>query len=895
MSAVEQQEKSPTLLRRHSLNRRLAAVAVAAAVAATVITPGLASPPSARAGQQAGQSALGDAAYQRPLGVIGSTPCSAHDWQLCAGDTSAPDTVPYALGNPMAQPGLGIPLGGLGAGSFMINQAGTFGPWNMGGSTNSNYEKRILPQAAIHIREQQPGRTATTKTLAVNSSEFGSVLPAWSTLDAGSGTYSALYPFGRIDYADPVPSTSVSTSFWTPIVAGDDESSSQPVAYFEVELTNETSKTTKVSTMFTFPNAPAHVASTVQNTPSPVASVRTGYTSHETVDHRNKITGITLGASSPSNTADSQNSEWTTAVQDEPGQRVTYATSWNADGDGSDIYAPFSATGRLPNGALDGSNSASALAVDMNLKPHQTETVRFVLAWDFPQITFGTAGDTSWMRRYTSFYGGSQDAQNNYIAGSYPGNQGFAIAARNLARVDEAAEAVARWWKPVAFDDTVSPAIRMAALNELGQLSFNGSFWESGLVSSPYKTDVRPGSAVPGTHLFHTVTGGGWADAGETDVQGQMAIALRELFPSTEAAWVRATSEMIAQDPNGRVPGSPGFNPPVGNYIWWQLEAPWLLWEKSTSPAAPEATFFDRPVKYLIRAYGAYSSTGDDALLRDIYPAMLRLWTHDVVPRIPQGDTLPTEAAVFASTYDVMGQSGGVHGVYTSGLYILAAEIMAAATEDAQQLGIAEASLVDVDTLKQTAATARAAYEKAFWTGSYYTFTDAGERSTDVFVDVLWPQHVAEQLGLADVNPPERVAEHLTNTFDQLTQLKDSTGHMLGAPNLVPNGGKPYPVLPNRPRELGFQAAEVWTGTNFEFAGTLIQEGRRLGRPDLVANGNELAEGVVHQIYSPAAPAGGAFAFNTPEGWNGYDPTTYRAAYYARAIAAWDLYASARQ
>ena len=160
---------------------------------------------------------------------------------------------------------------------------------------------------------------------------------------------------------------------------------------------------------------------------------------------------------------------------------------------------------------------------------------------------------------------------------------------------------------------------------------------------------------------------------------------------------------------------------------------------------------------------------------------------------------------------------------------------------------------------------------------------------------MLWPQHVAEQLGLADINPPERVAAHLTNTFDQLTQVKDSTGHMLGAPNLVPNGGKPYPVLPNRPRELGFQAAEVWTGTNFEFAGTLIREGRRLGRPDLVADGNELAEGVVHQIYSPTAAAGGAYAFNTPEAWNGYDTTTYRAAYYVRALAAWDTYAAARR
>ena len=58
--------------------------------------------------------------------------------------------------------------------------------------------------------------------------------------------------------------------------------------------------------------------------------------------------------------------------------------------------------------------------------------------------------------------------------------------------------------------------------------------------------------------------------------------------------------------------------------------------------------------------------------------------------------------------------------------------------------------------------------------------------------------------------------------------------------------------------------------------------------------GNELAEGVVHQIYSPDAAAGGAYAFNTPEAWNGYDTTTYRATYYARALAAWDMYASAR-
>lgn len=144
--------------------------------------------------------------------------------------------------------------------------------------------------------------------------------------------------------------------------------------------------------------------------------------------------------------------------------------------------------------------------------------------------------------------------------------------------------------------------------------------------------------------------------------------------------------------------------------------------------------------------------------------------------------------------------------------------------------------------------------EAAFWTGSYYKFTDAGARSTDAFVDVLWPQHVAEQLSLPNINPPAHVAAHLTNTFDLMTQEKDSTGHMLGAPNLVPYGGNLHPFMRNRPRELGFQAAVVWTGTNVELAGTLIREGRPLGRP------------VVHQIYSASASRRWCVRLQRPRG-----------------------------
>ena len=142
-------------------------------------------------------------------------------------------------------PGLGIPLGGIGAGSFQYNLFGSFGPWNMGGSQSSIWELRTVPQAAFHVREEVDG-VATVKSLVTPhdniapSASFAGGLPAWNQLSPGDGTYAALYPFGWTTY--DVFQSNVSMRFWSPIVAGEDERTSMPVAFFDVALTNPTNK-----------------------------------------------------------------------------------------------------------------------------------------------------------------------------------------------------------------------------------------------------------------------------------------------------------------------------------------------------------------------------------------------------------------------------------------------------------------------------------------------------------------------------------------------------------------------------------------------------------------------------------------------------------------------------
>src|SRR5579863_6702457 len=128
-----------------------------------------------------------DAAWRRALG---SHPAGSTGTVSPLG-TSAP---------PASRTKRGIPVGGIGTGAFMLNLAGSFGPWHLdiggddsvgsrwGSPRNSGFEDRYLPQAAFHVA-LTTGAGTEVRSLATED-----VLPAWPRLDPGSGLYAALFP-----------------------------------------------------------------------------------------------------------------------------------------------------------------------------------------------------------------------------------------------------------------------------------------------------------------------------------------------------------------------------------------------------------------------------------------------------------------------------------------------------------------------------------------------------------------------------------------------------------------------------------------------------------------------------------------------------------------------------
>ncbi len=755
---------------------------------------------------------------------------------------------------PATTPGLGIPLGGIGAGNFMINQSGTFGPWWFGGSQDQSIEVRALPQAAFHVREQVGSGDATVTTLAADGPEqlnlkgetwdarsWESPMPAWNTLAPGDADYSALYPFGWMDYESL--QTDVSMRFYSPIVAGDDRRSSLPVAYFDVQITNPSDEDAEVSTMFTMPNVAGHEGRDPE-------TVREGLVSEYTVDEAANIHAVTLSSDSDANTPDAFKSEWTLAAVVGDDEDFTYTTSWNAGGDGSDVYAAFSDDGALGDNALDDSASAGAIAVSATLAPGETRTIPFVLTWDFPQVGFQD-NRTVWMRRYTEFYGARTDASNDYMVGTYPFHQSYEIAHDALAERDSNLADVLGWWLPIVESSDYPDWLKEAALNQLADIPFSTVLWENGLVSNDYPINSgngRAGDDIRGTHNYLGVdaNSGGLSTNG---MGGEIAIyasgVYAKFFPNIERDRLIAKAEAILAPNTQGAPWDFSITERDG-------DNPFISWNQGTAAAPGKSTFLDAPSNNIYRMYDYARRSDDSDFLQFVYPAMVKTFGYlqDTIPEdyalpevpsknYPKGTFNPAQEGM-ASAYN--GLASYRFDSYTASLYILALEAM---IESGTRVGEDQAV---IDGWAADLEAARADFDELFWLedAGYFRHTLAEPGQTEegiALIATFLSQRLAEQAGLPDVVNRARYERHLATVYPFFTQGTDHYGAALTGSATEAAGGS------------------VWAQATYAFAAGSISAGRIVGNDALVAQGLEAGADVARQHWGVEA---NGYMFNTP-------------------------------
>jgi uncharacterized protein (DUF608 family) len=547
------------------------------------------------------------------------------------------------------------------------------------------------------------------------------------------------------------------------------------------------------------------------------------------------------------------------------------------------VYAPFAASGELGDAPLDDSASAGAVAVSVSLEPGEVTTIPFVLAWDFPQVTY-SENRTVWMRRYTEFYGAQTTEQNDYVAGSYPFHQSYPIATDALLGRTTALRDIDAWWSPVATNTDYPAELRGAALNSLADLTFTTSMWESGLVSNtvPPTGGERLGTMFPGTHLHLGVDANadGGVAANSTSGMGTESttfahLALSQLFPSIERDRLRAKIQAVLADPYGD-PWDPGMNSSVDPAEYLDATA-FITWTQGDQPAPGDVWFLDRPAQSVFRMYDYAQRHHDPEFLQDAYPAMQKIVAYlqetvpdDVaLPEVPSAnDPSPTlqSPLPMANIYNSM--PAHRFDAYSSQFWLLALQsVIATAAEVAPQ---------DVAAYRAQLEASQQAYEDVFWRDGYYRYTLGPQgREDDVDTDTVlvithFAQHLAELAGLPDLIDADHYREHLMTTAAWFTpRLDAATSEPTGAINLALAPTTPgYPLLGSMP----VYEESVWPGANWVSAAVSVGAARRFDEPALRQDAVGLATAVAHQAWFTEA---NGYAFNVPFQWGGTDVGDY--------------------
>ena len=729
-------------------------------------------------------------------------------WQRAIGD------VPFPTAS--NDPNRGIVLGGFGAGAFMYNISGSFGPW---ADEVGEYSSTRLKEAAFHIYEKN-GDDVRVRCLTTDAG----IMPAWQKLAVGDGTYYALHPKGWCVYH--CFASDIQTQFFSPIIAHNYRETSYPVAVWQFALSNPTGDTTEISIMFTWPNPPFNGG----------RRTRTGFFGTP-VAAAGKI-GLVLNADHPANTAETQNSEWCIAVRQDGEAAISYAT-WDRSGDGSDIWEQFSDDGMLSN-LVNSFDSAAAIAVKVTLPPGAELVVPLALAWDFPVVEFdseyGGGRSTQWWKRYCEYFDTLSD-------------NSFDIAVLALDNYETWSSQIDEWTLPYITDPRYPDWLICAAFNELYYNQFGGSFWESGLRSGHPEEFM---GLHPEDHKNFIMESQVYTLSGNIGVGHNSSVVYARFWPEMERDLLRCHADIILYydqcDPATPHLAGPEIGAPRDflSTDSCKIGDPFFVvdphgYHQRAEPCAPGVIHVQTETScmFILRCWRYYALYSDLEFLEYVWPAaestyqFMKTYDCEEAPK----DSLP-DAQGYDSNYDGWAMYGT--DIYNGGFWIGALEAL-----DTMAAILNKPIRIEIQAWREAA---RRNLDDQLWDAGelYYHIDTESEYPTAIFADALGGQRYCEAYGLPDILPRQKMNAHLQKVYDICVSPNPNLGVRLGR---MPDGT----IVPSQDRDT----YEYWVGTTYHIAAMMYHAG-------LCDEALTTAYGAYYPVYEDDYLA---FWFNTPEAW----------------------------
>ena len=776
-----------------------------------------------------------------PAPMLPDVPAAA--WRRRIGDTlAAPgvNKVPYP-GSIDDGPLQGAPLGGLGAGSIGRTYRGDFARWHLAPGEN-----RYTPVWAdqFSVRVARPGAAPAAHVLFPGRPTGDLAGWGWDYPGDG-GTYAALYPFSWYHYDAAAAGVTLQCRQFSPVIPNNYRESSYPVAVFEWTIANEAPTPADVSLLFTWEN-PLGWDDQGQGVAGNVNTIH-----QDTLDGA-PVLGVVMsrgtpdGRPGPAAVQQPWDGQFAIAAQGGPGVDLSALGRFETHGDGTGVWAPWAATGRLPGTddlrpAGRGQPIGGGVAAAMHLAPGETRRITFVLTWDLPLMQFGAAGHTEqWYRRYTEWFGTD-------------GHHAWDLARTALAAAPAWAAALATWQAPILAAPGHPAWYPTALFNELYYLVDGGTIWENGRVGDP----------TPSRHRFSYLECFDYPFYSTLDVRFYGSFAQLMLWPEIELAEMRefaATipqsdpTHYVTQDADHRRDAVRKVAGAAPHDVGAPYEAPWT--HINAYQYQDVSNWKDLNSKFVLLVYRDYIATGDRTFLADTWPAVQQALAHLKAFDL-NGDGIPENTGFPDQTYDTWVMEGV--SAYCGSLWLAALEAGAALAD--QQGAPAVAA-----QYRAWFAQAQPRFEAALWNGHYYNFdTGAHGYHDSVMADQLAGEWYAEATGLPAIVPAAHTASALATVYR--LNVQGFGGGQMGAVNgMRPDGS---------PDQSNMQSAEVWTGVTYSLAAFLLHQGQ-----DAAAWAT--AYGVYHVTYETKG-----YWFRTPEAWDATG--NFRASMYMRPQAIWAM------
>jgi len=316
---------------------------------------------------------------------------------------------------------IAMPIGGIGTGTISLTGRGALEDWEIMSRPAKGYNPTYAgvavinraPFFSLYYKEEQKAAKALLLEGPVptkyDEGFYGSKAPNHGLPRFTEASFQTAYPFGQVLLKDNDVPLQVSVGAFNPLIPGNTDDSSLPMAILSYTVKNISNKAVSISLAGNIPNFIGFDGKEGES-----------YQNINTFKDDNGLKGIHYTASED---IDTDSAQWGSfSLSTTSPEQISYRTAWKPGEWGNstlEFWDDYTDDGLLEERVSEQKNNMGSLAVKTTLEPNEEKEIRFYITWHFPnRLNFQNKGNVG-----------------NYYATQY--KDSWEVAKKNVSRVHE--------------------------------------------------------------------------------------------------------------------------------------------------------------------------------------------------------------------------------------------------------------------------------------------------------------------------------------------------------------------------------------------------------------------------------------------------------------------------